>query len=126
MEAEIAERKQVEEALKNEAIWRRLLVEQSRDGIVILDQDGKTYEANQRFADMLGYPREEISQLYIWDWDAMFAREEVMEMVQTVDETGDHFETRHRRKDGTIYDVEIVQVLYGGGNVPRHSETFGK
>ena len=28
-------------------------------------------------------------------------------MMQTVDEKGDHFETRHRRKDGTTYDVEI-------------------
>jgi PAS domain S-box-containing protein len=27
--------------------------------------------------------------------------------MRTVDENGDHFETQHRRKDGTIYDVEI-------------------
>ncbi len=113
---DITEFRQVEEALKNEAVWRRLLVEQSRDGIVILDQNGKTYEANQRFADMLGYPRDEISQLYIWDWDAVFTREELMGMAQTVDETGDHFETRHRRKDGTIYDVEISTngAIFGG------------
>ena len=28
-------------------------------------------------------------------------------MLRTVDDTGDHFETRHRRQDGTIFDVEI-------------------
>jgi len=28
-------------------------------------------------------------------------------MLRKVDETGAHFETRHRRKDGSIYDVEI-------------------
>ena len=29
------------------------------------------------------------------------------EMVQTVDDTGDHFITRYRRKNGSLYDVEI-------------------
>jgi PAS domain S-box-containing protein len=28
-------------------------------------------------------------------------------MIRTVDEAGDHFETQHRRKDGSVYDVEI-------------------
>jgi two-component system NtrC family sensor kinase len=28
-------------------------------------------------------------------------------MIRTVDEKGDHFETKHRRKDGSIFDVEI-------------------
>jgi PAS domain S-box-containing protein len=28
-------------------------------------------------------------------------------MIRTVDEAGDHFETKHRRKDGSIYNVEI-------------------
>jgi signal transduction histidine kinase len=28
-------------------------------------------------------------------------------MITSVDEKGDHFETRHRRRDGSVYDVEI-------------------
>ncbi|MFH1080752.1 MAG: PAS domain S-box protein [Pseudomonadota bacterium] len=103
----ITERKQAEEALKEEAIRRRILVEQSRDGIVVLDQNGKVYEANQRYADLLGYSMEEVLQLHVWDWDTQWTREQLMEMIRTVDETGDHFETRHLRKDGTFYDVEI-------------------
>lgn len=99
--------KQAEETLKEEAIRRRMLVEQSRDGIVVLDQNGKVYEANQRYADMLGYSMEEVLQLHVWDWDTQWTREQLMEMVRKVDETGDRFETSHRRKDGTLYDVEI-------------------
>ena len=104
---DITERKQAEEALKREAIRRRILVDQSRDGIVVLDQNGKVYEANQKYADMLGYSMEEVHQLHVWDWDAQWSKEKLLEMAQAVDETGDHFETRHQRKDGTIYDVEI-------------------
>ncbi len=104
---EIAERKRAEEALGNEAIWRRILIEQSGDGIVVLDQNGNVYESNQRFAEMLGYSPEEVRHLSVWDWEFQYPPEQVLEMIRSVDETGDHFETQHRRKDGTIYDVEI-------------------
>ncbi len=104
---EITERKQAEETLADEATRRRILVDQSRDGIVILDQNGKVYEANQRFAEMLGYTPREVSKLHVWDWDALSSREQILEMIRTVDAAGDHFETRHRRKDGTVSDVEI-------------------
>jgi PAS domain S-box-containing protein len=104
---DITERKRMEESLANEAIRRRILIEQSRDGIVILDQNGAVYEANRRFAEMLGYSREEISKLNVWDWEYLYPPERVLEMIRTVDEAGDHFETQHRRKDGSVYDVEI-------------------
>jgi PAS domain S-box-containing protein len=103
----ITERKQAEQELADELTRRRILVDQSRDGIVILDVNGKVYDANQRFADMLGYTYEEAQELSVWDWEFLFPREQVTEMIRTVDETGDHFETRHRRKDGTTFDVEI-------------------
>jgi PAS domain S-box-containing protein/putative nucleotidyltransferase with HDIG domain len=104
---DITKRKRAEEALADEATRRRILIEQSKDGIVVVDQNGKVCESNQQFAEMLGYSQEEIRQLYVWDWEYLFPREKVLDMILSVDETGDHFETQHRRKDGTIYDVEI-------------------
>ena len=104
---DITDRKKTEEALEEEEIRRRILIDQSRDGIVVLDQNGKVYEANRRFADMLGYSAEEVRQLHVWDWDTHWSREELLEKIRLIDAAGDHFETRHRRKDGTVYDVEI-------------------
>jgi PAS domain S-box-containing protein len=104
---DITRRKQVEETLAIEATRRRILIEQSRDGIVIIDQDGNVYEANQRFAEMVGYSPEEVRKLKVYDWEFLYPPERVLEMIRTVDEKGDHFETQHRRKDGTTYDVEI-------------------
>ncbi|MDY6987061.1 MAG: PAS domain S-box protein [Thermodesulfobacteriota bacterium] len=104
---DITDRKRAQGALKDEAMRRRILVEQSSDGIVVLDEKGKVYEANQRYADMLGYSMEEVYQLHVWDWDTQWTQEQLGEMIRTVDEGGDHFETRHLRKDGTSYDVEI-------------------
>jgi PAS domain S-box-containing protein len=104
---DITARKRAEEALAAETIRRRILVEQSRDGIVVLDENAEVYEANQRFANMLGYSAEEVRDLHVWDWDAQWTREELEEIIRDVDATGDHFETRHRRKDGSVFDVEI-------------------
>lgn len=104
---DITERKQAEELLKDEVNRMRVMIEQSRDGIVVLDQEGKVYEANQKYANMLGYSLEEVRQLHVWDWDTQWEKEQLLEMIRMVDATGDHFETCHRRKDGTALDVEI-------------------
>ena len=104
---DITERRNAELALAEEAVRRRILIEQSRDGIVILDQNGKVCESNRHFAEMIGYSVDEVHQLHVWDWDTQWPREHLLEMIRRVDAQGDHFETRHRRRDGTVYDVEI-------------------
>jgi PAS domain S-box-containing protein len=74
------------------------------------------FETNLQFARMLGYTMEEMSALHVWDWERQFTKEEVQGMLTDVDETGDHFESRHLRKDGSFYDVEISSngAMYRG------------
>jgi len=103
----VTERKQASEALADEATRRHILVDQSLDGIVVLDENAKVYEANQKFAEMLGYTPEEVRELHTWDWDTQWSREELLEMGRKVDATGFQVETYHRRKDGSTIDVEI-------------------
>ncbi|MCQ1537412.1 PAS domain S-box protein [Methanocalculus taiwanensis] len=104
---DITKRKQTEQALHDELVRRRILVDQSRDGIVLLDENGRAIETNTRFADMLGYSVDEVQQLHVWDWDDQSTAAQLHEMIQTIDEAGDHFETVHRRKDGSTIEVEI-------------------
>lgn len=113
---EIAKRQQVMQNLALEAERRRILFEQSGDGIVVFDKNGKVFEANQQFSVMLGYPLTELLQLHVWDWDARWSREILLQKIQSADEPCVHFETRHRRKDGSVYDVEITgnRTEWGG------------
>lgn len=104
---DITERKQAEQTLAAEATRRRILVEGSRDGIVVLDQQGRVYESNRRFAEMLGYSDAEMRQLHVWDWDDQWSREQLLEAIRVLGPEGDHFETRQRRKDGSRFDVEV-------------------
>jgi diguanylate cyclase (GGDEF)-like protein/PAS domain S-box-containing protein len=106
---DLTERKRTEELLRDEISRRRILVEQSRDGIVIL-------ESNQAFARMLGYSMDEVRRLHLWDWDTQYSKGELLGMIEAVDETGAQVETRHRRKDGTLCEVEISTngAVFGG------------
>ena len=104
---DITERKKAEKELADELLRRRLLIEYSRDGIVVIDKNGKVRESNLRFSEMLGYKPQEIMKLHVWDWEFLFSQEELLKKLHDVDETGEHFETQHKRKDGSVYGVEI-------------------
>src|SRR5271157_3042779 len=96
-----------ESALVKEVIPPRVFLEQARDGIHILDRNGKLRGANRKFEEMLGYSHEEVKNLHVWDWDAQWTREELLECICGSDPGGASVETRHRRKDGVVSDVEI-------------------
>jgi len=100
-------KEQSQKAFSEEKTWRRILIEQSSDGIVILDVNGSVVEANNRFAEMHGYSPEEAGQLHIWDWSPALSPGHVPDNLVTIDERGDHFEIVHRCKDGSLIDTEI-------------------
>ncbi|MHB1452192.1 MAG: PAS domain-containing sensor histidine kinase [Coriobacteriia bacterium] len=88
-------------------IWR-VMMEHSRDGIVVLDSRGGVFGANKAFARMIGYSLDEVYDLHVWDWESVSQRAQVEVMLDDLDEAGHHFETRHIRKDRSVYDVEIA------------------
>jgi len=105
---DITERKKAELALRQEAIRRRILFEEAKDGIVVIGQDLSVVEANRSFVNMLGYSPEEVRQLHVWDWDVFFPTEKLLRERWPEPPTArSTFESRHRRKDGSVYDVEV-------------------
>lgn len=104
---DITELREAQDKVREEAIRRRILFEQSMDGLVVLDQNGKVFEANQKYAEMLGYSSEEIQKLYMWDWDIHYTREQLLELIRLADSKGIIHETKHRRKDGSLINVEV-------------------
>ncbi|MCX6894584.1 MAG: PAS domain S-box protein [Verrucomicrobia bacterium] len=67
-------------------------------------------EANAAFVTMLGYTRAELLQLNVADFDAQLSRAELLARIGALTPQPVMFETRHRRKDGTICEVEIYAV----------------
>jgi len=94
-----------------EALLRRnqSLMRTAIDGIHILDIEGNLVEFNDAFCLMLGYTREEAGTLNVVDWDANYTAEELRKRVWDfiTNKRSDTFETLHRRKDGSLINIEI-------------------
>jgi len=94
--------------LKKEVVRNRTFLNSSFDGIMLLDVEGNLIEANQSFANMLGYTIEELTNLSIYDIDVRWTREELERGIKEFKQQKSViFETLHRRKDSSICNVEI-------------------
>jgi diguanylate cyclase (GGDEF)-like protein/PAS domain S-box-containing protein len=77
------------------------------DGIHILDESGQIIEFSRSFAELLGYSSEEIKKLNIRDIDSMIPEDKIGSMINLLINSPRSFETKHRRKDGKVIDVQI-------------------
>ncbi len=97
--------------LEETARWQ-MMMDRSRDGIVIMNASSyAVLDVNPAFAEMLGYTRSEMSGMHPWDWDLRFTREEIESMAAEHIAGDIFFETRMRRKDGMTRNVEVSSTL---------------
>jgi diguanylate cyclase (GGDEF)-like protein/PAS domain S-box-containing protein len=100
------------------------LFEQTHDAVFILDLDGNHLAANQRAADMLGYPLSEIVYLTVRDISADI-RASLGIIERLVD--GEHvplYETKFRRKNGEVFPVEVnVELVCDSEGRPLHIQS---
>ncbi|MEO5352910.1 MAG: PAS domain S-box protein [Magnetococcus sp. XQGC-1] len=104
---DITGRKAIEDALDREKQRYEMLLRTASDGIHILDREGNLLEFSDSFAQMLGYSNEEMRHLNVTDWDAQVPRDQLLEAIRNFNQEHAIIETQHRRKDGTLFAVEI-------------------
>ena len=85
-----------------------LLAGHSRDVIFLLGrEDGHILEANSAAVETYGYSLAELLTLRISDLRTVETRDSLPAQMATADESGILFETRHRRKNGSTFPVEV-------------------
>lgn len=94
-----------EKALQEE---HKIILRTTMDGFCIVDREGRFTDMNDAYCRIIGYAREELLNMGVWNIEAAEDRSSVQAHMKKIVEAGsDRFETKHRRKDGTIVDVEI-------------------
>ncbi|BDH79224.1 MAG TPA: PAS domain S-box protein [Methanothermobacter sp.] len=87
--------------------------ESTADAILIVDEDGRIFEANPSFYRIFGYERDEIIGHELTLIIPPEFHEDFKEMMDKFKKEGEHplagriFETRSRRADGSIISVEM-------------------
>jgi len=105
---------QLETQLKRNVALR----DNSMEGVHVMDIEGRVLEVNTAFCRMLGYTVEEVKHLNVRDWDDQFTSDELAQRFRDMVGHSATFETVHRRKDGTLLQVEVCATgVEVGGQV---------
>ena len=105
---DLSERVRAEAALAERKALLRNVIETSKDGFWVTDMGGRLMEVNDTYCRLSGYGRKELLAMNIQDVEANERPEETATHIENIMRDGsDLFETRHRRRDGQIWPVEI-------------------
>ena len=111
---DITERKQSEIALKESEVFLRAVFETARDGFWIIDETGQIKDVSETFCQLIGYKREELLSMSIFDIEAFENPEATKTHIEHIQKMGfDIFESKHRHKNGKLIDVEVSVTWLG-------------
>lgn len=84
------------------------VIRSSGEGFWQVDRNGYLLEVNPAYACLSGYDQAELIGMHVTDLEASELPEETARHMSLVAKQGsDSFETQHRRKDGSLWDVEV-------------------
>lgn len=102
---DVTEREAVEEELK---LFRTLL-DYSNDAVEVIDAETLQYiDVNKTACRTLGYTRDELLSMNVREVDIEISDSKLQKLLQVLkDEKSAIFKSAHRRKDGSLFPVEI-------------------
>jgi PAS domain S-box-containing protein len=114
---DITDRKQAESELRISEQRFRTFVDHATDAFFLFDDRNVVLDVNRQACQSLRYTREELLGMTPIDFDPDMTPTLLDEIMRKLDDGAlMAFESRHRRKDGTVFPVEVRgQAFWEGG-----------
>ena len=108
------------EALRGRADRTQSFVDNTADAFIAHDMNGRFVDVNKAMCDSVGYSREELLQMHIYEVELTVKKGSIRgiwsRMTPGIPVT---IEGKHRRRDGSVFPVEVRLGLFGEGDAAR-------
>ena len=118
--SDVSRQVRAERILREREQYLNAILETTQDGFLTLNEQGRVLDVNAAYCSMSGYTRDELLQMSIPDLEALESFKETKARLKRINAgRSERFETRHRRKDGITFDVEVSVscIEVGGGRL---------
>ncbi|HZF69779.1 sensor domain-containing protein [Sulfuricurvum sp.] len=114
---DISERRNIE----NQFQLADLALNMITDAVYLFNEKSEIIYVNQAACDSLGYFKEELIGKTPFDIDPVITMYELEDIRKTIRlKKVIHFESKHKRKEGSVFDVEITTYPYNEGQYGLH------
>lgn len=113
----VLSQRHAEEALRESEERHRTILQTAMDGFLLLDMQACLLEVNESYCRMSGYTKQELLTMRVPDLEVVEKQADTLARIQKIKTRGeDRFLSQHRRKNGSIFDVEVsIQYRPGEG-----------
>jgi PAS domain S-box-containing protein len=116
--SDVTEKKQAEEIIRAREQYLEAILHTTAEGFLMLNNEGTIIDVNEAYCSMSGYSKQELLGLKA---ESIIADEDLTVIYSRIKhlqtEGSELFEARHRRKDGSVWPVEVSITWlneYGG------------
>jgi PAS domain S-box-containing protein len=101
-------RKEMEESLR----LTQFIFDKAPIGIWRIGPDGKILDVNEEGCTSLGYSREELCRMRVYDFDPAMDRERLDQQITLLEEAGTTtIESLHRTRKGVVFPIQVIQKM---------------
>jgi PAS domain S-box-containing protein/putative nucleotidyltransferase with HDIG domain len=104
---DLTERVAFEQQIQQKAATGRAVLDAAPDGCLILDGDGNVLDVNTAYCRLSGHSRDALLKMRGADLEDQSSGETTLRLQLGRVRGGGRYETKHRRADGSLLDVEV-------------------